>query len=119
MLKDLLEGQPIALEIPSSHLLTSEVADLMRKHSARVLCIADLPPSPPSKTRYVLRKLRAELPDATILVGRWAPGPLADDDRGGLVEAGATHVSATLLETRDQLCRLVAHERHRTTPDAA
>ena len=119
MLKDLLEGQPIALEIPSSHLLTSEVADLMRKHSTRVLCIADLPPSPPSRTRYVLRKLRAELPDATILVGRWAPGPLADDDRGGLVEAGATHVASTLLETRDQLCRLVAHERHRTTPDAA
>jgi predicted PurR-regulated permease PerM len=119
MLEDLLAGQPIALETPSSHLLTSEVADLMRKHNTRVLCIADLPPSPPSKTRYVLRKLRAELPDATILVGRWAPGPLSDDDRRGLVDAGATHVAATLLETRDQLCRLVTHERHRTTSDAA
>jgi predicted PurR-regulated permease PerM len=119
MLRDLLEGQPIALEIPSSHLLTSEVADLMRKHSTRVLCIADLPPSPLSKTRYVLRKLRAELPDATILVGRWAPGLLADQERRELVDAGATHIAATLVETRDQLCRLVTHERHRTTSDAA
>jgi predicted PurR-regulated permease PerM len=119
MLQELLEGQPIALEIPSPHLLTSEVADLMRKHKTRVLCIADLPPSPPSKTRYVLRKLRAELPDATILVGRWAPALLADDDRSGLLEAGATHVAATLLETRDQLCRLVPHERHRAASDAA
>jgi predicted PurR-regulated permease PerM len=120
MLRDLLEEQPIALEIPSSRMLTSEVADLMRARDSRVLCIADLPPSPPSKTRYVLRKLRAELPEATILVGRWAPGALSDEERNLLMEAGATQVASTLVETRNQLCRLVNHERHRTSkPDAA
>ena len=92
----------------------------MRARDSRVLCIADLPPSPPSKTRYVLRKLRAELPEATILVGRWAPGALSDEERNLLMEAGATQVASTLVETRNQLCRLVNHERHRTSkPDAA
>ena len=52
---------------------------LVRDRAANVLCIADLPPSLPSKTRYMLRKLRAELPDVPILVGRWAPGPLLDE----------------------------------------
>jgi hypothetical protein len=93
----------------------------MKERAGRILCIADLPPSPPSKTRYVVRKLRAALPDVTILVGRWAPPILTDEDRRQLIDAGATHVATTLLETRDQLCRLAAHERHRTpaTSDAA
>jgi hypothetical protein len=120
MLHDLLEGRAIELEIPSSRLLTSEVVDLVRARGARVLCIADMPPSSPSKTRYVLRKLRAELPEVTIIVGRWAPPLLPDEERQSLINAGATHVAATLLETRDQLCRLVSHERHRTSnSDAA
>lgn len=120
MLHDLLEGRSIELEIPSSRLLTAEVVDLIRKNGARVLCIADMPPSPPSKTRYVLRKLRAELPEVTILVGRWAPPVVPEDERQSLIEAGASHVAATLVETRDQLCRLVTHERHRTSnSDAA
>jgi hypothetical protein len=86
----------------------------MQGRAGRVLCIADLPPSPPSKTRYVLRKLRAALPEAIILVGRWAPPELADEDRRTLIEAGATHVANTLLETRDQLLRIATHEGHRT-----
>jgi predicted PurR-regulated permease PerM len=120
MLHDLLEGRSIELEIPSSRLLTSEVVDLVRARGARVLCIADMPPSSPSKTRYVLRKLRAELPEVTIIVGRWAPPLLPDEERQSLIDAGATQVAATLIETRDQLCRLVSHERHRTSnSDAA
>jgi predicted PurR-regulated permease PerM len=120
MLEELLQGQPFTFEIPSSRLLTSEVVSLMRARGARVLCIADLPPSPTSKTRYVLRKLRAELPDVPILVGRWAPGALPDEERRSLVEAGATDVAASVLETRNQLGRLASHERHRaSTSDAA
>ena len=48
-----------------------------------------------------------------ILVGRWAPAEFADEDRSVLIEAGATHVATTLIETRDQLRGFAAHERHR------
>jgi hypothetical protein len=92
----------------------------MQDGGARVLCIADLPPSPPSKTRYILRKLRAALPEVTILVGRWSPPELTDDDRQSLVDAGATHVATTVLETRDQLIRLAAQAKSTAiAPDAA
>jgi len=47
-----------------------------------------------------------------ILVGRWAPAELADEDRTSLIDAGAHHVATTLLETREQLLMLAAHEPH-------
>jgi hypothetical protein len=71
------------------------------------VCIADLPPGSPSKARYLVKRLRAAVPDAKIVVGRWAPPSLADEHAVPLIEAGAAYVGATLLETRDQLYQLV------------
>jgi predicted PurR-regulated permease PerM len=123
MLGQLVEPDTIRLHVPSVRLLSSEIVDLARTRHARLICIADLPPSPPSRTRYLIRKLRSELPDTTILVGRWAPPELADDDRALLLDAGANHIAVTLIETRDQLRTLAVHERQRggspTPPEAA
>lgn len=119
MLGDLLPPQPVDFEISSSRLLTSELVALVRARGANLICVADLPPSLPSKTRYVLRKLRAELPDVPILVGRWAPGLLPEDEKRALLEAGATGVASSIVETRDQLCRLIGHVRHRSSASDA
>ena len=110
MLAQLVDADAIRLDVTSARLLSSEVLDLVRTTGARLVCIADLPPSPPSKTRYLVRKLRATVPEVKILVGRWAPAELADEDRTSLIDAGANHVATTLLETRDQLLILAAHE---------
>jgi hypothetical protein len=118
MLAQLLAADAIRLNVTSVRLLSSEVVDLVRTSGARLVCIADLPPSPPSKTRYLVRKLRSVLPEVTVLVGRWAPPALADDDRTTLIEAGATQVATTLIETRDQLRTLAAHERQRSQASA-
>ena len=67
------------------------------------MCFADLPPSPPSKTRYLVKRLRAALPDVRILVGRWAPPALADESTQVLRDTGADLVASTLLETPDLL----------------
>ena len=72
-----------------------------------MVCFADLPPSPPSKTRYLVKRLRAALPEVRILVGRWAPPALADESTQVLREAGANHVASTLVETRAYLAGLV------------
>ncbi len=120
MLAQLVAADGIRLHVMSVRLLTAEIVDLVQTRQANLVCIADLPPSPPSKTRYVVRKLRAELPDVRILIGRWAPPELADEDRSILVDAGATHVATTLIETRDQLRTLAVHERQRSaaSPDS-
>ena len=36
-----------------------------------IVCLADLPPSPLSKTRYLVKRLHDALPELRILVGRW------------------------------------------------
>jgi hypothetical protein len=112
MLAQLVDDDAIRLDVTSVRLLSSEVIDRVRTSGARLICIADLPPSPPSKTRYLVRKLRSAVPEVTILVGRWAPPELADEDRSSLTDDGAHHVASTLLDTRDQLRVLATHERH-------
>jgi len=113
MLAQLVATDGINLHVTSARMLTAEVVELVQKRQASLVCIADLPPSPPSKTRYLVRKLHAALPDVRILIGRWAPPGLADEDRSTLIDAGATHVATTLIETRDQLRTLAVHERQR------
>ena len=45
----------------------------------------------------------ARSPELQILVGRWAPHELVDDNHELLVSDGATHVGSTLIESRDHL----------------
>jgi predicted PurR-regulated permease PerM len=108
MLEQLVAGRPVAIERADSRMLASEVVAHVRDHGWRVVCIADLPPSPSSKTRYLIKKLRASDPDVRILIGRGAPPAMADEDLRGLLDAGATHVASRLVETRDELLALVS-----------
>jgi AI-2E family transporter len=108
MLGQLLRETGIALDVFAQPLMSSDIVASVRKSGRRIVCIADLPPSPPSRTRYLVKKLRAELPDLQILVGRWAPVSMAGEDDAALRESGANHVAATLLATRDRIAELAA-----------
>ena len=70
--------------------------ELVKAKGYRAVCIADLPPSPPSRSRYLVKRLRAALPDLKLIVGRWAPAALADETTEPLLEAGAAQVAASL-----------------------
>ena len=110
MLGVLLEPTSIAIELAPARLLPSELVTFLTQGRYRIACIADVPPSASSRTRYLVRKLRAALPDLSIVVGRWAPVELADEGFQPLLEAGATHAARTLVETRDQLVRLIGDD---------
>ncbi len=107
MLDHLLDDLPIVVEITKGRVLASELVALVRAQGVSVVCLADLPPSPASKTRYLVKRLHAALPDVRILVGRWGPPALADDSMQPLRDAGATLVASTLAETRTYLGGLV------------
>jgi hypothetical protein len=107
MLAHLLDDLPIRLEIVSTRLQAAELLSLVQQRGCSIVCLADLPPSPPSKTRYLVKRLRAALPDLRILVGRWAPPALADESTQLLRETGANLVVSTLSETRTYLIGLV------------
>ena len=107
MLAHLLDDLPIAVDITAARIQATELVSLVQEREFSVVCFADLPPSPPSKTRYLVKRLRASLPEVKILVGRWAPPALADESTQVLRETGANHVGSTLVETREYLGGLV------------
>ena len=107
MLAHLLDDLPIGVEITGTRLQASELLSLVHAQGFSVVCLADLPPSPSSKTRYLVKRLHAALPELRILVGRWAPAALADESTQVLRDAGANLVASTLLETRTYLAGLV------------
>jgi hypothetical protein len=107
MLPHLVHDLPITVEVNATRLMASELVALVQERNVTVLCIADLPPSPPSKTRYFVKRVRAAMPQVRIVVGRWAPAALADESARVLLDAGANHVASTLLDTRDYLSSLL------------
>ena len=107
MLAHVLDDLPIAVEITRTRMQASELVSLVHERGFTVVCIADLPPSPPSKTRYLVKRLRAALPEVRVLVGRWAPSALADESTQVLRDTGANLVASTLLESRIYLAGLV------------
>jgi predicted PurR-regulated permease PerM len=107
MLAHLLDDLPVGVEITKTRLQASELLSFVEKQGFSVVCLADLPPSPPSKTRYLVKRLRAALPEVRILVGRWGPPALADESTQVLRDAGANLVASTLLESRTYLAGLV------------
>ena len=107
MLVHLLDDLPIAVEMTRTRMQASELVSLVQEQEFSVVCLADLPPSPPSKTRYLVKRLHAALPEVRILVGRWGPPTLADDSTQVLRDTGANLVASTLLETRTYLAGLV------------
>ena len=107
MLAHLLDDLPIQVEITGTRLQATELLTLAQTEGFSVVCFADLPPSPSSKTRYLVKRLRAALPDVRILVGRWGPPALADESTQVLRDTGANLVASTLLEARTYLAELV------------
>jgi hypothetical protein len=107
MLAHVLDDLPISVEITRTRLQASELLSLVQEQGFSVVCLADLPPSPPSKTRYLVKRLRAALPEVRILVGRWAPSALADESTQVLRDSGANLVASTLMDTRTYLAGLV------------
>jgi hypothetical protein len=107
MLAHVLDDLPIAVEITRTRMQASEVVALVHQQGFSVVCIADLPPSPPSKTRYLVKRLRVAFPEVRVVVGRWAPPALADESTQVLRDIGANLVTSTLVETRTYLAGLV------------
>jgi hypothetical protein len=107
MLAQAVGDLPVTIEISGTRMLASELVALVRKEGASVICLADLPPSPPSKSRYLVKRLRDAVPELRIIVGRWSPASLADESTQALKDAGATLVATTLVETREYLAGLV------------
>jgi predicted PurR-regulated permease PerM len=107
MLAHLLDDLPITLEITGTHMQASALVSLVRERQFSVVCVADLLPGPSSTARYLVKRLRAALPELRIAVGRWGPPALADESLQPLLDAGANHVGSGLVESRNYFSGLL------------
>ena len=107
MLSLSVEDLPVAFEITANRMQANELIALVRDRKVSVVYFADLPPSPSSKTRYLVKRLHAALPEVHVAVGRWAPPALADETAQPLLDAGADHVATRLVDSRKYLTGLL------------
>jgi predicted PurR-regulated permease PerM len=108
MFANVMAGLPFAVEVLPRPPLASDLVALVREHGCRAVCVVDLPPSAASRARYLIRRVRAGAAGVRVVAGRWSAPALADDAAGALLAAGADAVQTTMLETREQLCRMFA-----------
>jgi predicted PurR-regulated permease PerM len=107
MFRLLVEATAYPMTVTSSDKLSGEVVSMVAAEKPSVVCIASLPPGGVARASYLCKRLRAELPELRILVGRWGQDGVTARER--LQAAGANEVANTLLESRRQLMPLLQH----------
>src|SRR5262249_51177237 len=91
----------------------SEVVSAVQSRRPVLLCIGALPPGGIPQARHICKRVRAQVADLKVVVGRW--DTRTEDFNGEVFEAaGADRVATSLLECRDQILELL-----RATPGAA
>jgi predicted PurR-regulated permease PerM len=114
MLRQILDPKHWDMEMTSLTTLTSELATRIAEDPPAIICIASLPPSGMAHARYLCKRVRDASPEIQIVVGRWGSHGNLKEERVRLEQAGATFVTATLLETR----RLLESRWHLLTCDS-
>jgi predicted PurR-regulated permease PerM len=87
--------------------LASEMVEAADRHRARIVCISALPPSAVTHARYLCKRLRAQIPDISLVVGLWgAKGDIAKT-RARLSCKETDQVVRSLTEVVEQIQPLV------------
>ncbi|HEU5197645.1 MAG TPA: AI-2E family transporter [Methylomirabilota bacterium] len=106
MVAHLLAARGVELDVTSPELLSAEVVRAASERGAGVVVVGALPPGGLVHARYLVKRLRAVVPEAKIVVGRWGVREDVETVRESLTSAGADAVGGSLLETRDRVAEL-------------
>ncbi len=107
MFRQLLDPARYAVELTSARMVTSELVALVARTSPALVCIGAVPPGGLAQARDRCKRLRARFPDLKIVVGRWNLKENAEEALAQLRADGADYAGTSLLDTCDQVMRLV------------
>ncbi len=116
MLQQLLDPTRYQIEISAAGKRLSEILQEVEQKTPALFCVGFIPPGGLSACRHLSKLLHARLPELTIVVGHWGLHEKVQNDRETLLAAGATHIAATLIETRDQIAQAM-HPHVKLQPD--
>ena len=117
MMQQLLDSTRYEMEIGAAGKRLSEIPCEVERKTPALFCVGFIPPGGLSASRHLSKLLHARFPELTIVVGHWGLHEKVQHDREAFLAAGATHVAATLIETRDQIARAM-HPNVKLQPDA-
>ena len=106
ILGHVLDGSRVNLDVLDAPPPMFEVIQLVRDRGYAAVCIVDLPPGRPSRARHLAKRLRSAHPALKILIGRWGPESLQDEEVNQSLHASTDHVGTTLHETATELREL-------------
>jgi len=107
MLRQLLDPGQWTVALVEPRTLVAELIDQITVSKPPLVCIANVTSGGFARTRYLSKRLRASFPELRILVCRWGLEGTSRADHGGLKNAGADAVTASLVDTRDRLASLL------------
>ena len=108
MFQQLLDPAHWDVQLMSAGMLSAEVVALVTERRPDVVCLGSVGAGGLAHTRYLVKRVRAAVPDARIVVGRWGMPAVSAAERSAMADAGGIEVGATLAETRDHVLRAVA-----------
>lgn len=107
MFRQLLQSPTCRVEVLSADKLSAEMVRQIKEEKPALVCIAALASGGLAHARYLCKRLRLQVPDAKVLVGRWGQKDNVAKTEERLRAAGADFVAVTLLESRDQAVPLL------------
>jgi predicted PurR-regulated permease PerM len=105
MLQQILDPTRYEMEISAAGNRLSEILREVEQKAPTLFCVGYIPTGGLSASQHVTKLLHARLPELAIVVGHWGLHEKVHTKRETLLAAGATHVAATLIETRDQIAQ--------------
>jgi predicted PurR-regulated permease PerM len=107
MFAQLLRLAGCSMEVISSHQLSAEVLKRIESEAPAAVCIGSLPPGGIAQARYLCKRIRQQVPNVKILVGRWGDHDNTERTVKRLRDAGADQVADTLHASREQIIPLL------------
>jgi AI-2E family transporter len=104
----LLQPADRAVRITSNRLLIGETLGIIERERPDVVCIAALPPGGLGSTLHLVRRLRARMPEMSIVIGRWGAGRSIEEWQDRLSASGVDQVGGTIAMTRAQIVELLS-----------
>jgi hypothetical protein len=105
-----LEVEPIGatLEILTDTESPLRLSEWVAESTPRLVLLSHLPPSGLTRTRYLVKRLRARLADLPIIAGRWGEPNDVDNVTEKLKDAGANRVVFSVADARDAIREFLA-----------
>jgi len=97
-------GCLVSVSVPAA---ASELADLVERCKADVVCISATPPAAVMHARHLCQRLRSRFPQVPLIVGLWDAQVDLSKAKVRIGGGDKTHVVTTLAEAQEQVRLLI------------